>query len=213
MNICRHVPLILAIKMCWSVFENLHSCPDFSESINGTFSFIPGYKQHSLALNWEYNTHEPYWSRRAVDSNFTISGRDFHLKYELPLQHYFVHYTVPCNIKIIFCKQYSIQFSLLLEIKRERRINPPKSHDQFATVGNGTTDAKLGSWSDPTEQRIDLCMFEESWVGSGSLIDSAREINQSCNLKCKSFKYSLIPVLQQLYREWKSWCRNGLRVN
>lgn len=26
-------------------------------------------------------------------------------------------------------------------------------------------------------------------MGSGSLIDSAREINQSCNLKCKSFKY------------------------
>lgn len=104
-----------------------------------------------------------------------------------------------CLTEKSFCKQYSMQFSLLLEIRRERRIlSPPKINDQFATVGNSTTGAKLGSWSDPTEQRIALCMFEESGVGSGSLIDSARERNQSCNLKCKSFQYSLIPVLQQL---------------
>lgn len=146
------------------------------------------YKQHSPALNWEYTTQEHYWSRSAVDSNFTISVTYFHS-------------TTRCCVtqKNIFCKLYSIHFTLLLEIRRERRIiTPPKSNDQFATVGNGTTDTKLGFWSDPTEQRIALRIFEGSWVGSGSLIDSPREINQSCNLKCKSFKYSLISVLQQL---------------
>lgn len=97
---CRHTPLILVIKKCWSVFWKSSLLHRFFWECQLDF-FIPGYKQHSLALNWEYTIHEHYWSRSAVDSNFTISVMYFHLKCQPPLQHYCVRYTVLPNRKII----------------------------------------------------------------------------------------------------------------
>lgn len=99
---------------------------------------------------------------------------------------------------------------LLLEIRRERITAHSSSNDQFTTLSNGTTDAKFKSWSDPTEENIAQYMFERRWVGSGYLIDATREISQSCNLKCESFKYSICWYLSCSSCRWNEKANTGM---